>query len=153
MYKYRYLKLWTITLMSFILLGTIVFISTPAKAAENEDEYTNLCETCIEYTGTYGHVDRSVGAFGWYIAPAQVTDKFLMQDYGNPDETVIVYHFTDADGQLWIIDETYLAKMCEVPLEVGQEVQIVMDANGTPDDFYDDFFHDVFVCYDVLTDK
>ena len=153
MYKYRYLKLWTITLMSFILLGTIVFISTPAKAAENEDEYTNLCETCIEYTGTYDHVDRSVGAFGWYIAPAQVTDKFLMQDYENPNETVVVYHFTDADGQLWIIDETYLAEMCEVPLEVGQEVQIVMDANGTPDDFYDDFFYDMFVCYDVLTDK
>lgn len=153
MYKYRYLKLWTITLMSFILLGTIVFISTPAKAAENEDEYANLCETCVEYTGSYNHVDRSVGAFGWYIAPAQVTDKFLMQDYENPDETVVVYHFTDADGQLWIIDETYLAEMCEVPLEVGQEVQIVMDANGTPDDFYDDFFHDVFVCYDVLTDK
>lgn len=153
MYKYRYLKLWTITLMSFILLGTIVFISTPAKAAENEDEYTNLCETCIEYTGSYDHVDRSVGAFGWYIAPAQVTDKFLMQDYENPDETVAVYHFTDADGQLWIIDEIYLAEMCEVPLEVGQEVQIVMDANGTPDDFYDDFFHDMFVCYNVLTDK
>lgn len=153
MYKYRYLKLWTITLMSFILLGTIVFISTPAKAAEVEDEYTNLCETCIEYSGTYDHVDRSVGAFGWYIAPAQVTDKFLMQDYENPNKTVVVYHFTDADGELWIIDETYLAEMCEVPLEVGQEVQIVMDANGTPDDFYDDFFHDVFVCYDVLTDK
>lgn len=153
MYKYRYLKLWTITLMSFILLGTIVFISTPAKAAENEDEYTNLCETCIEYTGTYDHVDRSVGPFGYYIAPAQVTDKFLMQDYENPNETVVVYHFTDADGQLWIIDETYLAEMCEVPLEVGQEVQIVMDANGTPDDFYDDFFYDMFVCYDVLTDK
>ena len=153
MYKYRYLKLWTITLMSFILLGTIVFISIPARAAENEDEYTNLCETCIEYTGTYDHVDRSVGPFGWYIAPAQVTDKFLMQDYENPNETVVVYHFTDADGQLWIIDETYLAEMCEVPLEVGQEVQIVMDANGTPDDFYDDFFHDVFVCYDILTDK
>lgn len=153
MYKYRYLKLWTITLMSFILLGTIVFISTPAKAAEAEDEYTNLCETCIEYSGTYDHVDRSVGAFGWYIAPAQVTDKFLMQEYENPDETVVVYHFTDADGELWVIDETYLAELCEVPLEVGQEVQIVMDANGTPDDWTDDYFHDIFVCYDVLTDK
>lgn len=151
MYKYRYLKLWTITLMSFILLGTIVFISTPAKAAKNEDEYTNLCETCIEYSGTYNHVDRSVGAFGWYIAPAQVTDVFLMQDYENPNETITVYHFTDADGELWIIDETYLVQLCEVPLEVGQEVQLLMNANGT-DDFTDDYFQDVFVCYDILTD-
>lgn len=75
-----------------------------------------------------------------------MTDAFLMQDYKNPDETVAVYHFTDADGEMWIIDETYLAEMCEVPLEVGQEVQLLMNANGTPNDFYDDYFQDVFIC-------
>lgn len=145
MYKYRYFKLWFATMIFFLLFAAVALATVKADAAE--------CERCCEYTGNYTCVDRTVGVFGYYIAPAQVTDAFLMQDYENPDETITVYHFTDADGELWIIDETYLAEMCEVPLEVGQEVQIVMDANETPDDFYDDFFHDVFVCYDVLTDK
>ena len=144
MYKYRYLKLWASAMIFFLLFAAVALATVKADAAE--------CERCCEYTGSYTNVDRTVGAFGYYIAPAQVTDKFLMQDYENPDETVIVYHFTDADGEMWIIDETYLAEMSEVPLEIGQEVQLLMNANGTPNDFYDDCFQDVFICYPPCED-
>ena len=145
MYKYRYFKLWISAMIFFLTFAAVALATVKADAAE--------CERCYEYTGNYTCVDRTVGAFGYYIAPAQVTDVFLMQEYENLDETIVVYHFTDADGEMWIIDETYLSQLCEVPLEVGQEVQLLMNANNTPDDFYDDYFQDVFVCYDVLTDK
>lgn len=138
MYKYRYLKLWASAMIFFLLFAAVALATVKVDAAE--------CERCCEYTGSYTCVDRTVGAFVWYIAPAQVTDAFLMQDYENPDKTVVVYHFTDADDELWIIDETYLFQLCEVPLEVGQEVQLLMNANGTPEDFYDDYFQDVFIC-------
>ena len=122
----------------------IAIAATPTAKAESPTEFYQVVG--------YDHVDRTPGPLGVYIMPAVVSKRFVVYNEENFAEQTVVYHFIDADGELWIIDEVYLATMCEVPLEAGQQVQIVMCPNGTVDDFTDDYFLDVFVCEDPVDD-
>lgn len=92
-------------------------------------------------TTYYDSVDYSSDI---YIAPAVVGRKFVVAN-NQTGESEVCYHFVTADNQLWIIDECYLLDICPHSLAVGEQVQIVMNGNGT-DDIEDDYFEDIFIC-------
>nr|DAS54834.1 MAG TPA: hypothetical protein [Caudoviricetes sp.] len=84
------------------------------------------------------NVNRTPGAFGLYIAGAEVERVFTADDD-------LVYWITDDDGERWIICADALAEISrrdDLPA-VGQRCILIMNSNGTPDDFDDDYFADV----------
>lgn len=87
----------------------------------------------------------TVGPLGRYIAPAAVERVFLAANEDGTTETV--YWFLDDDGERWIICADHLAEITGGDLpEQGQRVDLVMNANGTPEDFEDDYFDGVLWC-------
>lgn len=83
-----------------------------------------------------------VGPLGRYIAPATVERVFT----ADPSDNAPVFWFMDDDGERWIIRGDWLQKITDrtdFPVE-GQRVTLVMNSNGTPDTFEDDYFDDVF---------
>ncbi len=79
-----------------------------------------------------------VGPMGRYIAPAIVRGLYAT------DENQIEVWCSDAlDGDDWffIVDN-------ETELRINDRVQLVVDANGTPDDFSDDKVIDALFCHD-----
>lgn len=84
------------------------------------------------------NVNRAPGAFGLYIAGAEVERVFTADDD-------LVYWITDDDGERWIVCADALAEISrrdDLPA-VGQRCILIMNSNGTPDDFDDDYFSDV----------
>ena len=84
------------------------------------------------------NIDRTPGAFGRYVAGATVERIF-------PGDGETIYWFSDDDGERWIICADSLAEISQrddLPT-VGQRCTLIMDSNGTPDDFEDDYFADV----------
>lgn len=84
------------------------------------------------------NINRTPGAFGRYVAGATVEQIF-------PGDGETVYWFSDDDGERWIICADALAEISQrddLPT-VGQRCTLIMDSNGTPDDFEDDYFADV----------
>lgn len=84
------------------------------------------------------NINRTPGAFGRYVAGATVEQIF-------PSDGETVYWFSDDDGERWIICADALAKISQrddLPT-AGQRCTLIMDSNGTPDDFEDDYFADV----------
>ena len=84
------------------------------------------------------NINRTPGAFGRYVAGAAVEQIF-------PSDGNLVYWITDDGGERWIICADALAEISQrddLPT-VGQRCTLIMDSNGTPDDFEDDYFADV----------
>ena len=76
-----------------------------------------------------------VGPLGRYIAPA-IVQGMTATDDGNAVEVWC----TDAlDGDDW-----YFLVDAETDLRIFDRVQLVVNANGTPDDFSDDTVEDAF---------
>lgn len=84
------------------------------------------------------NINRTPGTFGRYVAGAAVERIFL-------SDGDLVYWITDDDGERWIICADALAEIsqCDDMPTVGQRCTLIMDSNGTPDDFKDDYFADV----------
>ena len=76
----------------------------------------------------------TVGPLGRYIAPA------IVQGMTATDDGVVEVWCTDAlDGDDW-----YFVVDAETGLHIFDRVQLVVNANGTPDDFSDDTVEDAF---------
>ena len=83
-----------------------------------------------------------VGPLGRYIAPAIVRGLYAT------DENQIEVWCSDAlDGDDWffIVDN-------ETELRINDRLQLVIDANGTPDDLSDDKVIDALFCHDCNED-
>lgn len=80
----------------------------------------------------------TVGPLGRYIAPATV------QGMTATDDGAVEVWCTDAlDGDDW-----YFLVDAETDLRIYDRVQLVVDANGTPDNFADDKVIDALYCHD-----
>lgn len=76
----------------------------------------------------------TVGPLGRYIAPA------IVQGMTATDDGAVEVWCTDAlDGDDW-----FFVVDAETDLHIFDRVQLVVDANGTPDDFSDDTVEDAF---------
>lgn len=76
----------------------------------------------------------TVGPLGRYIAPA------IVQGMTATDDGAVEVWCTDAlDGDDW-----YFVVDAETDLYIFDRVQLVVNANGTPDDFSDDTVEDAF---------
>ena len=76
----------------------------------------------------------TVGPLGRYIAPA------IVQGMTATDGGAVEVWCTDAlDGDDW-----YFVVDAETDLRIFDRVQLVVNANGTPDDFSDDTVEDAF---------
>ena len=76
----------------------------------------------------------TVGPLGRYIAPAQVLGM-----YATDDGAVEVWCTDLGDGDDW-----FFTVDAGTDLHIFDRVQLVIDANGTPDDFSDDRVIDAF---------
>lgn len=123
------------------LLNTAKKITTAAAALA-------LAAGLLAPTAAAAHaaeIDRNPGPLGRYIAPAAVERVFPAANEDGTTETV--YWFLDDDGERWIICADHLAEITGGDLpEQGQRVDLVMNANGTPEDFEDDYFDGVLWC-------
>lgn len=80
----------------------------------------------------------TVGPLGRYIAPA------IVQGMTATDDGAVEVWCTDAlDGDDW-----YFLVDAETDLRIYDRVQLVVDANGTPDNFADDKVLDALYCHD-----
>ncbi len=78
------------------------------------------------------------GPLGRYIVPAQVLGMTAT------DDGAVEVWCTDAlDGDDW-----YFLVDAETDLHIFDRVQLVVDANGTPDNFADDRVVDALFCHD-----
>lgn len=80
-----------------------------------------------------------VGPLGRYIAPA-IVQGMTATDDGNAVE-VWCTDALDGDDWFFTVDN-------ETELKIYSRVNLVIDANGTPDDFTDDTVEDCFFCHD-----
>lgn len=84
----------------------------------------------------------TVGFLGRYIAPA------IVQGMTATDDGAVEVWCTDAlDGDDW-----YFVVDVETDLRIYDRVQLVVDANGTPDNFADDRVVDALFCHDCTED-
>lgn len=80
----------------------------------------------------------TVGPLGRYIAPA------IVQGMTATDDGAVEVWCTDAlDGDDW-----YFLVDAETDLRIYDRMQLVVDANGTPDNFADDKVIDALYCHD-----
>ena len=80
----------------------------------------------------------TVGPLGRYIAPA------IVKGMTATNENQIEVWCSDAlDGDDW-----YFLVDAETDLQIYDRVQLVVDANGTPDNFADDKVIDALYCHD-----
>ena len=80
----------------------------------------------------------TAGPLGRYIAPA------IVQGMTATDDGAVEVWCTDAlDGDDW-----YFLVDAETDLRIYDRVQLVVDANGTPDNFADDKVIDALYCHD-----
>lgn len=80
----------------------------------------------------------TVGRLGRYIAPA------IVQGMTATDDGAVEVWCTDAlDGDDW-----YFLVDVETDLHIFDRVQLVVDANGTPDNYADDRVIDALYCHD-----
>lgn len=80
----------------------------------------------------------TVGPLGRYIAPA------IVQGMTATDDGAVEVWCTDAlDGDDW-----YFVVDAETDLRIYDRVDLVIDANGTPDNFADDKVIDALYCHD-----
>lgn len=80
----------------------------------------------------------TVGPLGRYIAPA------IVQGMAATDDGAVEVWCTDAlDG-----DDLYFLVDAETDLRIYDRVQLVVDANGTPDNYADDRVIDALYCHD-----
>lgn len=80
----------------------------------------------------------TVGSLGRYIAPA------IVQGMTATDDGAVEVWCTDAlDGDDW-----YFLVDAETDLRIYDRVQLVVDANGTPDNYADDRVIDALYCHD-----
>jgi hypothetical protein len=80
----------------------------------------------------------TVGPLGRYIAPA------IVQGLTATDDGAVEVWCTDAlDGDDW-----YFLVDSETDLQIYDRVQLVVDANGTPDNYADDRVIDALYCHD-----
>ena len=80
----------------------------------------------------------TVGPLGRYIAPA------IVQGMTATDDGAVEVWCTDAlDGDDW-----YFLVDAETDLRIYDRVDLVIDANGTPDNFADDKVLDALYCHD-----
>ena len=78
----------------------------------------------------------TVGPLGRYIAPA------IVQGMTAADDGAVEVWCTDAlDGDDW-----FFTVDAKTDLRIYDRVQLVVDANGTPDNFADDTVEDAFWC-------
>ena len=78
----------------------------------------------------------TVGPLGRYIAPA------IVQGMTATDDGAVEVWCTDAlDGDDW-----FFTVDAKTDLRIYDRVQLVVDANGTPDNFADDTVEDAFWC-------
>ena len=78
-----------------------------------------------------------VGPFGRYIAPA------IVQGMTADRDGVQVWCSDELDGDDW-----YFLVDSETDLRIFDRIDLVVDANGTPDDFSDDKVIDALYCHD-----
>ena len=84
----------------------------------------------------------TVGPLGRYIAPA------IVQGMTATDDGAVEVWCTDAlDG-----DDCFFTVGNETELKIYSRVNLVIDANGTPDDFTDDRVIDALFCNDCTED-
>ena len=80
----------------------------------------------------------TVGPLGRYIAPA------IVHGMTATDDGAVEVWCTDAlDGDDW-----YFLVDAETDLRIYDRVQLVVDANGTPDNYADDRVIDALYCHD-----
>lgn len=80
----------------------------------------------------------TVGPLGRYIAPA------IVQGLTATDDGAVEVWCTDAlDGDDW-----YFTVDAKTDLRIYDRVQLVVDANGTPDNYADDRVIDALYCHD-----
>lgn len=84
----------------------------------------------------------TVGPFGRYIAPA------IVQGMTATDDGAVEVWCTDAlDGDDW-----FFTVDAKTDLRIYDRVQLVVDANGTPEDFSDDKAIDALYCHGCTED-
>ena len=84
----------------------------------------------------------TVGPLGRYIAPA------IVQGMTATDDGAVEVWCTDAlDGDDW-----YFTVDAKTDLRIYDRVDLVVDANGTPEDFSDDKVIDALYCHDCTED-
>ena len=84
----------------------------------------------------------SVGPLGRYIAPA------IVQGMTATDDGAVEVWCTDAlDGDDW-----FFTVDAKTDLRIYDRVQLVVDANDTPDNFADDRVVDALFCHDCTED-
>jgi hypothetical protein len=84
----------------------------------------------------------TVGPLGRYIAPA------IVQGMTATDDGAVEVWCTDAlDGDDW-----YFVVDAETDLRIYDRVDLVVDANGTPEDFSDDKVIDALYCHGCTED-
>ena len=83
----------------------------------------------------------TVGPLGRYIAPAEVRGLYA---YG---DRVQVWCSDLKDGDDW-----FFTVDAKTDLRIYDRVQLVVDANGTPDNFADDRVVDALFCHDCTED-
>ena len=83
----------------------------------------------------------AVNASGRYILSGTVTDAWYETDHG---EDVRVISIVDSNGEEWLATG--------YDCQVGQKVTLVMNANGTTNDIFDDIIEDVLWCNCSETD-
>ena len=83
----------------------------------------------------------TVGPLGRYIAPA------IVQGMTATDGAVEVWCTDALDGDDW-----YFVVDAETDLRIYDRVQLVVDANDTPDNFADDRVVDALFCHDCTED-
>lgn len=84
----------------------------------------------------------TVGPLGRYIAPA------IVQGMTAADDGAVEVWCTDAlDGDDW-----YFVVDAETDLRIYDRVDLVVDANGTPEDFSDDKVIDALYCHGCTED-
>lgn len=84
----------------------------------------------------------TVGPLGRYIAPA------IVQGMTATDDGAVEVWCTDAlDGDDW-----FFTVDAKTDLRIYDRVDLVVDANGTPEDFSDDKVIDALFCHDCTED-
>ena len=87
-------------------------------------------------------IDRNPGPLGRYIAPA------IVQGMTATDDGAVEVWCTDAlDGDDW-----FFVVDAETDLRIYDRVDLVVDANGTPEDFSDDKVIDALYCHGCTED-
>ena len=112
------------------------------KLAKKITTAAALAAALLAGTAPKAAAQCTVGPLGRYIAPA------IVQGMTATDDGAVEVWCTDAlDGDDW-----FFTVDAKTDLRIYDRVQLVVDANGTPEDFSDDKVIDALYCHGCTED-